>query len=71
MKNAKGLTVAVQQLNEANTAIVNAVHNISVVMEEVSSHSKETYESSVRNSSTVDEMMKVVEHLNKQTELLK
>ena len=33
-------------------------------MEEVTAHAKETYESSVRNTSTVDEMMKVVENLN-------
>ena len=71
MKNANGLAGAVERLTEANATIVDAVQNISAVMEEVSAHSKETYESSKRNSSTVDEMMHIVDHLNEQAKSLK
>jgi len=64
LKNAEGLNSAVIGLKEANASIVDAVQNISAVIEEVSAHSKETYESSMTNTETVDEMMKIVTHLN-------
>lgn len=63
-KSTAGLSESVKSLSEANKGIVDAVQNISAIMEEVTAHAKETYESSVRNTSTVDEMMKVVENLN-------
>ena len=59
-----GLSESVTNLAEANKNIIDAVQNISAIMEEVSAHSKETYESSVRNRATVNEMTKIVEHLN-------
>ena len=59
-----GLSESVTNLAEANKNIIDAVQNISAIMEEFSAHSKETYESSVRNRATVNEMTKIVEHLN-------
>ena len=70
-KNAAGLSGAVERLTAANSAIVDAVQNISAVMEEVSAHSKETYESSVHNTATVDEMIHIMEHLSEQAQSLK
>ena len=70
-KNANGLSDAVKRLTDANSTIVDAVQNISAVLEEVSAHSKETYESSVRNTTTVDEMIHIVDHLNEQAKSLK
>lgn len=62
--SAGGLTESVTSLAEANKTIVDAVQNISAIMEEVAAHSKETYESGKRNKETVNEMAKIVEHLN-------
>lgn len=59
-----GLAESVSSLADANKSIIDAVENISAIMEEVSAHSKETYESSIRNRTTVEEMMEIVEHLN-------
>ncbi len=69
--NAQGLSKAVVKLTKANKTIVEAVQNISAVIEEVSAHSKETYESSVNNTTTVDDMMKILDQLNKQSASLK
>ncbi|MBR4344648.1 MAG: hypothetical protein IKP88_18425 [Lachnospiraceae bacterium] len=70
-RNADGLSKAVDRLAEANKTIIDAVQNISAIMEEVSAHAKETYESSLRNSTTVDEMMVIVGHLNEQAVSMK
>jgi methyl-accepting chemotaxis protein len=59
-----GLSESVSSLADANKSIVDAVENISAIIEEVSAHSKETYESSIRNRTTVEEMMEIIEHLN-------
>jgi len=69
--NAEGLTTAVDRLAEANRKIVESVQNISAIMEEVSAHSNETYESSERNAATVDEVMNIVEGLHQQALSLK
>ena len=65
--NAVGLNDTVSGLKEANMKIVETVQNISAILEEVAAHSNETYESSLRNTMTVNEMRDVVEKLNEQT----
>ncbi|MCR5418798.1 MAG: hypothetical protein K6E84_07775 [Lachnospiraceae bacterium] len=69
--NAEGLTVAVNRLSDANKKIVESIQNISAIMEEVSAHSNETYESSEENTATVDEVMHIVEGLSQQANSLK
>ena len=64
--NAEGLTTAVTRLSDANKKIVETVQSISAIMEEVSAHSNETYESSERNTETVDEVLQIVEALHQQ-----
>ena len=64
--NADGLTAAVDRLADANRKIVESIQSISAIMEEVSAHSGETYESSQRNTSTVDEVLRIVEDLHAQ-----
>ena len=70
-RSADGLSQSVARLAEANKTIIDAVQNISAIMEEVSAHAKETYESSLHNSATVDDMMKIVRHLNEQAVSMK
>ena len=69
--NADGLTEAVNRLSTANRKIVESIQNISAVIEEVSAHSGETYESSQNNTKTVDEVMRIVEMLQTQAVSLK
>jgi len=69
--NAKGLSESVKSLSEANDKIVETVQNISAIMEEVSAHSSETFEASEHNTRTVDEVLGIVEELQKQAEILK
>ncbi|MBR4754687.1 MAG: hypothetical protein IK054_05830 [Lachnospiraceae bacterium] len=69
--NAKGLSASVKSLSEANDKIVETVQNISAIMEEVSAHSSETFEASEHNTRTVDEVLGIVEELQKQAEILK
>ena len=69
--NAKGLSASVKSLSEANDKIVETVQNISAIMEEVSAHSSETFEASEHNTRTVDEVLRIVEELQKQAEILK
>ena len=70
-ENIKGLAVAVAGLSEANRTIVDSVQNISAILEEVSAHSTETYESNRRNTETVSEVMTIVDQLQEQAESLK
>lgn len=70
-ENIDGLAVAVERLAEANKTIVDSVQNISAILEEVSAHSSETYESSRVNSETVSDVMIIVNQLQEQAESLK
>jgi len=64
--NTRGLADAVRGLSDANKTIVETVQNISAILEEVAAHSNETYESSLNNTSTVSDVMGIVEHLQEQ-----
>ncbi|MCR5847569.1 MAG: hypothetical protein K6G75_05560 [Lachnospiraceae bacterium] len=68
--NTRGLAAAVAGLAEANKTIVEAIQNISAILEQVSAHSNETFESSRKNTSTVSEVMVIVENLQEQAETL-
>lgn len=70
-RSAGGLNGAVSSLAESNKGIVDAVQSISAIMEEVTAHTKETYESSQHNSATVNEMMNIMDHLNDQAVSMK
>ena len=69
--NAGGLIKSVNRLSDANKKIVESIQSISAIMEEVSAHSNETYESSERNTKTVDEVLNIVEELHQQALSLK
>ena len=69
-ENSLGLNSAVTALYDANKKIVDAVQNISAILEEVEANSNETYEASLRNTDTVKEMHDIVSNLNEQTSLL-
>ena len=69
--NIHGLTSAVNGLSDANRTIVETVQNISATLEEVTAHSNETYESSLNNTSTLNDVMEIVEHLQEQANTLK
>lgn len=68
--NIQGLAAAVSGLADANRAIVDAVQNISAILEELSAHSSETFESSRKNTATVSEVMNIVNLLQEQAESL-
>ena len=69
--NIHGLADAVAGLSEANKTIIETVQNISAILEEVAAHSNETYESSLNNTATVNEVMVIVEHLEQEAESLR
>ena len=70
-ENISGLSVAVAGLADANKTIVETVQNISAILEEVAAHSTETYQSSLNNTSTVNDVMLIVNRLQEQAESLK
>lgn len=61
----------VEQLDDANTEIVNSIQTISAISEEVSAHSQETYNSSEENQNILNEVNSIVESLNSDADLLK
>ncbi len=64
------LSDAVSRLSEANSGIVESVQTISAIVQEVTAHSQETYTVSDRNTGIVQEVSRLVEHLNDQARQL-
>lgn len=65
------MTRLVEQLDTANTEIVNSIQTISAISEEVSAHSQETYNSSEENQNILNQVNSIVESLNSDADLLK
>ena len=64
------LSDAVSRLSEANSGIVESIQTISAIVQEVTAHSQETYTVSDRNTGIVQEVSRLVEHLNDQARQL-
>lgn len=60
------LEKVVDNLESANTVIIESVQTISAVIEEVSAHSNETYNISGKNTTIVNQVTELVENLNRQ-----
>ncbi|MCR5509526.1 MAG: hypothetical protein K6F54_01015 [Lachnospiraceae bacterium] len=65
------MSKAIEDLDEANTDIVNSIQTISAISEEVSAHSNETYNSSEINQDILNQVNAIVESLNSDAETLK
>ncbi len=70
-KQSKTLRDIIQQLEEANMDIMEKIQNISAITEEVSAHSRETYEACDENSSLVMQVDQLVKHLDEGAGTLK
>ena len=70
-RQTANMSRAIEDLDEANTEIVNSIQTISAISEEVSAHSHETYNSSEMNQSILNEVNNIVESLNTDAEVLK
>lgn len=64
------LEKVVSDLASANSAIIESIQTISAVMEEVSAHSNETYDTSEQNMEIVNQVTELVENLNRQAQSL-
>lgn len=69
-ENSHMLDKVVSNLAEANVVIVESVQTISAVMEEMSAHSTETYNTCNKNTDIVNQVTDLVENLNKQAQNL-
>ena len=69
-QNTDAMTELVHRLESANHSIVESIQNISAITEEVSAHSNETYDSSVRNTEIVKEVGEIAQFLQKRAEEL-
>ena len=67
----ENMSGAIEDLDAANTEIVNSIQTISAISEEVSAHSNETYSSSETNQNILNEVNSIVESLNADADLLK
>lgn len=69
-ENSRILEKVVGNLAAANVGIVESVQTISAVMEEVSAHSNETYDTCNKNTNIVNQVAELVENLNEQAQSL-
>lgn len=60
----------VEELTNANQAIVEGIETISAATEEVTAHSNETFESSAENSEVTTEVGRIIEELNQMAQEL-
>lgn len=69
-ENSRILEKVVGNLAAANVGIVESVQTISAVMEEMSAHSNETYDTCNKNTNIVNRVAELVENLNEQAQSL-
>lgn len=69
-ENSRMLDKVVSDLAAANVVIVESVQTISAVMEEMSAHSTETYNTCNKNTEIVNQVAGLVENLNRQAQNL-
>lgn len=69
-ENSRMLEEVVENLSEANVGIIESVQTISAVMEEVSAHSNETYDTCNKNTEIVNQVAGLVENLSGQAQSL-
>ncbi|MCM1187379.1 MAG: methyl-accepting chemotaxis protein [Lachnoclostridium sp.] len=69
-ENSRMLGKVVSNLAEANVVIVESVQTISAVMEEMSAHSTETYNTCNKNTEIVNQVADLVENLNQHAQKL-
>lgn len=61
---AEGMSAMVRDLNKANEEIMRGIETISAVTEEVAGHSQETYDSSSKNQTIVEELSTAMDGLS-------
>ena len=69
-KQSNHLSVAVENLADANKEIVDSIQTISAITEEVSAHSSETYTASEMNQNTLKEVEQIVVQLSNDAQRL-
>lgn len=65
------LKETVDAVEEANEIIIDSVSNVSALTEEVTASANETFEESKRNMQSVDDIVQIIDKLNKNAEELK
>ena len=61
----------VDAVGEANETIIDSVSNVSALTEEVTASANETFEESKRNMQSVDDIVQIIDMLNKNAEELR
>ena len=69
-KQSNHLSVAVENLADANKEIVDSIQTISAITEEVSAHSSETYTASEMNQNILKEVEQIVVQLSNDAQRL-